>query len=854
MADGHGKVWTFGPNDATLRRRGDKVVIESAGAGLSAGRRRGRARRGGDRLMRTRATAASPRSRSSMCPAAARLASSRSIPGCRPSTPSSRRRPASTSSACSCTSAQGGRLDGEPPDPRGVAIQARLNAEDPERGFAPAPGVVARLRLGAGPGVRVDAAVAEGDVLAPGGPMLVAQMLAWGPSRDEARVRLRRALDETTVVIDGGSTNKGFLLDVLDRPEVREARVDNAFVDRLAANGEIAVERDADLALLVAAIDAYETERGVDQARFFASAHRGRPRTAPEVGRTVELRHRGHGYRVHVTRRGPNTLRRRARRSDGGDPPRAARTVRAAAAPRIRDRRGSCRPCRATSTSSRSTAHPTGSAATTRASCARRRRAWSSPCPSAPATRSRPAIPVAVIESMKMETAVPAPFTGRVRRLLAGPNEQVDTGAALVQLDPTGPDPDAEHPAARLDRAGDRTSRRSRRQGRAAGATSRSCAAWCSATTSTSADARADGRRPGGGVARPRPRPRRSIAAEQDVLVAFADLRVLFRRVRDEADADVQVRAPQEHLHAYLRSLDVEGEGLPAPFLAALRRALGHYGVDDLERTPALEEALYWIHQSQQRVDAQIPVVVDILERWLEQGPQGDAIDDARRGTLDALVAATQRRHPVVADLAREVRFGIVDEPRLRAARDAMYEAMDGHLAALVGRPRRPEARRAHGRARRVPATARAAAAAPPGGRPAGHPSRRARDDDPPVLPPPRSPGRAPAHRRRARRGGRVDDTRAGGGPHARAHHRRPAVRAGGRRERARQGRRRASRPASRSPSTCTRGRTTASDDRPVAGRAGRDPRARRSPPARSRWSWPWAAPVRRTTSARCAT
>ena len=49
-----------------------------------------------------------------------------------------------------------------------------------------------------------------------------------------------------------------------------------------------------------------------------------------------------------------------------------------------------------------------------------------------------------------METAVPAPFTGRVRRLLAGPNEQVDSGAALVQLDPTDPDPDAVHPAPRL--------------------------------------------------------------------------------------------------------------------------------------------------------------------------------------------------------------------------------------------------------------------------------------------------------------------------------------------------------------------------------------------------------------------
>ena len=84
-------------------------------------------------------------------------------------------------------------------------------------------------------------------------------------------------------------------------------------------------------------------------------------------------------------------------------------------------------------------------------------------------------------------------------------------------------------------------------------------------------------------------------------------------------------------------------------------------------------------------------MIVDILERWLEQGPQGDTIDDGRRRTLDALVAATQRRHPVVADLAREVRFGIVDEPLLRAARDAMYEAMEEHLAALVADPAGPQ-------------------------------------------------------------------------------------------------------------------------------------------------------------------
>ena len=526
--------------------------------------------------------------------------------------------------------AQGGHLDGDAPTARGHAVQARLNAEDPERGFAPAPGVVARLRLGAGPGVRIDAAVAEGDVLRPGGPMLVAQILGSGTSREDARLRLRRALNESTVVIDGGSTNKGFLLDVLARPEVRAAQVDNAFIDRIAAAGEITVERDADLALLVAAIDAYEAERAVDQLRFLASARRGRPRTAPELGRTVEFCRGGQGYRLHVTRRGPGTY---AVELDGSraviglDPlgpfeqrmhlgTRSARIVSAVQGGEHlvevdgtphrfrRDDQGIVR----SPMPGVVVALPVGAGAEVAAGD-----------------------PVAVIESMKMEAAVPAPFAGRVRRLLAAPNDQVDSGAALVQLEPADPDSDAEHRAMRLTMPSAATddpdvldaSGRCRRDlellqglvlgydvdlGDARAAAADLAVAWRALDTDAGADI---------------------VAEELALLVAFADLRVLFRGERDAADTELQVRAPQEHLHAYLRSLEMGGEGLPAPFLAALRRALRHYGVTDLDRSSALDEALYWIHQSQQRLSNQIPVITSVLERWIEQGPLGDAIDDA---------------------------------------------------------------------------------------------------------------------------------------------------------------------------------------------------------------------------------
>ena len=141
--------------------------------------------------------------------------------------------------------AAGGRLEGPQPAESGHAVEARLNAEDPDRDFAPSPGRIARLLLPAGPGIRVDTGVSEGDTIPADFDSMIAKIIAYGSDRDQALARLRRAMGETTVIIEGGVTNKSFVLDLLDQPEVdrrqRGHRLDRPRPRRGQARGQEAL-------------------------------------------------------------------------------------------------------------------------------------------------------------------------------------------------------------------------------------------------------------------------------------------------------------------------------------------------------------------------------------------------------------------------------------------------------------------------------------------------------------------------------------------------------------------------------------------------------------------------------------
>ncbi|MEA5055917.1 MAG: carboxyl transferase domain-containing protein, partial [Propionicimonas sp.] len=114
-------------------------------------------------------------------------------------------------------------------------------------------------------------------------------------------------------------------------------------------------------------------------------------------------------------------------------------------------------------------------------------------------------------------------------------------------------------------------------------------------------------------------------------------------------------------------------------------------GVDSLDRGPALEEAVFRIFLAQQRVAADVQVVLAILDRWIGQPAPDAALRAPARAQLERLVRSTQRRFPAVSDVARSVRFRWFDQPQVDAEREQVLAGVAGEVADLAAHPDAPD-------------------------------------------------------------------------------------------------------------------------------------------------------------------
>jgi len=111
---------------------------------------------------------------------------------------------------------------------RGHAVEARLCAEDPANHFLPCSGVLAYVQFPAD-GIRVETGVESGSVVSPYYDSMLAKLIAWAETRDEALDRLARALDETSIF--GITTNQAFLKRLIDLPSTRSATFHTRLID-----------------------------------------------------------------------------------------------------------------------------------------------------------------------------------------------------------------------------------------------------------------------------------------------------------------------------------------------------------------------------------------------------------------------------------------------------------------------------------------------------------------------------------------------------------------------------------------------------------------------------------------------
>ena len=285
-----------------------------------------------------------------------------------------------------------------------------------------------------------------------------------------------------------------------------------------------------------------------------------------------------------------------------------------------------------------------------------------------------------------METQIVAPFSGRVRQIIAIPNIQVSSGDPLLQLEP-------------VVRGSENRKAISERVSFAHQPVAGSGEPAWRQNLAELRELMLGFDSPPQRVTRlvnelkqmavPEAYAEELTRREDEILNIFVDLCLLFR-TRPRADHQVGAESPstEAYLFQYLRVLDIGGADLPEDFIQTLQQAVAHYGITSLERSCNLEQTLLWIYKAHQKSEQQIGPILGVLQRRLAQAGQNpDWASEDFRTLLDRMTAMSRELFPTINDLARELRYRCYEQPFFELARRQVYATMEEHLDYLAEHP-----------------------------------------------------------------------------------------------------------------------------------------------------------------------
>lgn len=113
----------------------------------------------------------------------------------------------------------------------GHAIECRINAENPEKGFRPLPGTITDIYLPGGKGIRIDSAIYSGYTIPPYYDSMIAKLIVWAKNRGEAIRKMQSALGE--IIIEGIDTNVDYQYEILNNPDYIAGNIDIEFIEEL---------------------------------------------------------------------------------------------------------------------------------------------------------------------------------------------------------------------------------------------------------------------------------------------------------------------------------------------------------------------------------------------------------------------------------------------------------------------------------------------------------------------------------------------------------------------------------------------------------------------------------------------